>query len=73
MRPTRAQLDALAELLAERPLDSRSLAMTMRGDDAGALHVHLRDRWAVEHYRIDRAGLVVNAGAGLATIRRVSA
>jgi hypothetical protein len=62
VRPTLAQLAALAELLQDSPLvlDGLDVRIAAYPDASlrGILSVTLRDRWSSEHYRIDRAGLV---------------
>lgn len=54
---TAAQLAAIAEVckLSERD----SLVLQVQGGELdGGVRVRLRDRWAVEHYHIDTAGIL---------------
>ena len=62
----RRQLDAIIELLRERPLQAESVRLEVTGQADGALQLRLADAWAVEHYRVDREGLVTDPRPAIA-------
>jgi len=62
VKPTRAQLSAIAELIETTPLVLTGLDIRIGSYDKpslrGMMWLTVRDHWAVEHFRIDRRGLI---------------